>query len=208
MRKRWHAFCGAVALAAAAASHADSSWAQSWPAKPVRYVIPFDAGASPDIVGRTITDRLTRLWGQQVVVENRVGAAGTLGSAYVAKAPPDGYTLLINSNAHCVNPAIYAKLPYDTLKDFTEIAPLAIQPNGSILVGMERLATRNIPEITRLTPGGQLDASFGSGGIVGLPFGNTSSRVLAIQPDGRIVGVLEDIETHSRGVVFRLLADG
>jgi tripartite-type tricarboxylate transporter receptor subunit TctC len=64
-----------------------------------------------------------------VVPDNRAGAGGSIGSAAVAKAPPDGYTLLINSNAHCVNPAIYAKLPYDTLKDFTEIAPLAIQPN-------------------------------------------------------------------------------
>src|SRR5438105_3040876 len=104
MRRRWQAFCGAVA--AAAAIHPGGSWAQStssgppastgsaYPTKPVRYVIPFDAGSSPDIVGRTITERLSRLWGHQVVVENRVGAAGTLGAAYVAKSAPDGYTLL------------------------------------------------------------------------------------------------------------------
>jgi len=76
-----------------------------------------------------------------VVPENRAGAGGSIGSAAVAKAPPDGYTLLINSNAHCVNPAIYAKLPYDTLKDFTEIAPLAIQPNVFVVTADSKYKT-------------------------------------------------------------------
>src|SRR5689334_10192801 len=130
MRKRWHALYGAVALAAAAAIHAGSSSAQSWPAKPVRYVIPFDAGASPDIVGRTITDRLSRLWGQQVVVENRVGAAGTLGSAYVAKSAPDGYTLLqANIASNAISVSLYAKMPYDQLRDFAPITRIGMTPN-------------------------------------------------------------------------------
>jgi tripartite-type tricarboxylate transporter receptor subunit TctC len=128
MRRRWQALYGAVA--AAAAIHAGSSWAQIWPGKPIRYVIPFDAGSSPDIVGRTITERLSRLWGQQVVVENRVGAAGTLGSAYVAKSAPDGYTLLqanIASNAIAVS--LYAKMPYDQLRDFAPITRIGLTPN-------------------------------------------------------------------------------
>ena len=129
MRGRWQALCGAVA--AAAAIHAGGSWAQTLtPGKPVRYVIPFDAGSSPDIVGRTITERLSRLWGQQVVVDNRVGAAGTLGSAYVAKSPPDGYTLLqanIASNAIAVS--LYAKMPYDQLRDFAPITRIGLTPN-------------------------------------------------------------------------------
>src|SRR5690349_4124442 len=98
MRRRWQALCVAAALAVqAAGSSAQStstSSAQAYPTKPVRYVIPFDAGSSPDIVGRVVTERLSRIWGHQVVVENRVGAAGTLGAAYVAKSAPDGYTLL------------------------------------------------------------------------------------------------------------------
>src|SRR5687767_13254647 len=69
---------------------------QAFPTKPVRYVIPFPAGTSNDIVGRLLTDQLSRMWGQQVIVDNRVGASGTIGAAFVAKAPPDGYTLL-----HC-----------------------------------------------------------------------------------------------------------
>jgi tripartite-type tricarboxylate transporter receptor subunit TctC len=95
----------------------------------VRVIVSFTAGSSTDIVGRIVMQKVAEYWGQPAVVENRGGAGGSIGSAVVAQAAPDGYTLLINSNAHSVNPAIYAKLPYDTLKDFTEIAPLAIQPN-------------------------------------------------------------------------------
>jgi tripartite-type tricarboxylate transporter receptor subunit TctC len=116
-------------LAALLACGVPAAHAQSWPTKPVRVVISFTPGSSTDIVGRIVLQKLNELWGQPVVPENRAGAGGSIGSAAVAKAPPDGYTLLINSNAHCVNPAIYASLPYDTLKDFTDIAPLAIQPN-------------------------------------------------------------------------------
>src|SRR5215467_14029195 len=105
------------------------SQAQNYPTKPVHVIISFTPGSSTDIVGRIVMQKVAEIWGQPVIPENRPGAGGSIGSAAVAKAAPDGYTLLINSNAHSVNPAIYAKLPYDTLKDFTEIAPLAIQPN-------------------------------------------------------------------------------
>jgi len=115
-----------LAVLAALSLHAG---AQSYPTKPVHVIISFTPGSSTDIVGRIVIQKLTEMWGQPVVPENRAGAGGSIGSAAVAKAAPDGYTLLINSNAHSVNPAIYAKLPYDTLKDFTEITPLAIQPN-------------------------------------------------------------------------------
>ena len=116
-----------TALCAALAAFALQ--AQAWPDKPVRVIISFTPGSATDIVGRVLSAKLSEYWGQPVVAENRAGAGGSVGSAAVAKADPDGYTLLINSNAHCVNPAIYAKLPYDTTKDFVDIAPLAIQPN-------------------------------------------------------------------------------
>lgn len=116
-------------LAAAIAAFALNAAAQSYPTKPVHVIISFTPGSSTDIVGRILGQKLSEMWGHPVVPENRAGAGGSIGSAVVAKADPDGYTLLINSNAHTVNPAIYAKLPYDTLKDFTDIAPLAIQPN-------------------------------------------------------------------------------
>ena len=116
-------------LGAAAAAFALNAGAQSWPTKPVHVVISFTPGSATDIVGRVVSAKLAEYWGQPVVPENRAGAGGSIGSAVVAKAAPDGYTLLINSNAHCVNPAIYAKLPYKTTVDFVDIAPLAIQPN-------------------------------------------------------------------------------
>ena len=99
--------------------------AQTYPTKPVQVIISFTPASATDIVGRIVTAKLSEYWGQPVVNENRSGAGGSIGSAAVAKAAPDGYTLLINSNAHSVNPAIYAKLPYETTKDFTDIAPLS-----------------------------------------------------------------------------------
>jgi tripartite-type tricarboxylate transporter receptor subunit TctC len=106
------------------------SWAQTYPSKPVRWVIPFDAGTSPDVVGRVLTERLTRLWGQQVVVENRVGAAGVLGSAFVAKSPADGYTLLqANIAPNAISVSLHAKVPYDQLRDFAPITRIGMTPN-------------------------------------------------------------------------------
>jgi len=115
-----------VAVLALAASQA---MAQSYPTKPVRAIISFTPGSSTDIVGRLVMAKVSEYWGQPVVAENRPGAGGSIGSNVVATADPDGYTLLINSSAHSVNPGIYAKLPYDTLKSFVDVAPLTSQPN-------------------------------------------------------------------------------
>jgi tripartite-type tricarboxylate transporter receptor subunit TctC len=103
--------------------------AQSYPSKPVHVIISFTPGSSTDIVGRITMAKVSEYWGQPVVAENRPGAGGSIGSNAVAKAAPDGYTFLINSSAHAVNPAIYAKLPYDTKKDFIDVVPLTLQPN-------------------------------------------------------------------------------
>jgi tripartite-type tricarboxylate transporter receptor subunit TctC len=117
-----------VAFVLAAAS-LQAAAQQPYPNKAVRVIVSFTPGSSTDIVGRIVMQKVSEYWGQPAVVENRGGAGGSIGSAVVAAAAPDGYTLLINSNAHSVNPAIFAKLPYDTVKDFTDIVPLAIQPN-------------------------------------------------------------------------------
>jgi len=102
----------------------------SFPVKPVRYVIPFDPGSSPDIVGRLLTERLTRLWGQQVFVDNRVGAAGVLGSAIVAKAAPDGQTLLqCNIASSAIAVSLYLKMPYDAARDLVGVTRIGMTPN-------------------------------------------------------------------------------
>ena len=105
------------------------SFSQGYPNKPVRLVIAFTPGSSIDIVGRAVAAKLQEVWGQPVVPENRAGAGGSIGSKVVVDAAPDGYTLLANSSAHAANPCIYAKLPYDTLKDFTNLALLGSTPN-------------------------------------------------------------------------------
>jgi len=103
--------------------------AQPYPSKPVKIIVPFTAGSATDILARTIGQKLQETWGQPVVIENRPGAGGTIGAGVVAHAAPDGYTLLVHSAGYAVNPWIYTGLPYDTSKDFTEIAPLGGQPN-------------------------------------------------------------------------------
>jgi len=116
-------------IAATACLWAGASWAQNYPVKPVRYVVPFPAGTGNDIVGRLLTDRLTRLWGQQVIVDNRAGASGVIGAAFVAKAPPDGYTLLhCNIAPNAIAPSLLANVTYEQ-RDFAPITRIGMTPN-------------------------------------------------------------------------------
>ena len=109
-----------------AATDAD---AQTWPTKPLRAVVPFAAGSSTDIVPRIVFEQLSQQLGQTIVVENRTGAGGTIGAAFVAKADPDGYTLLASGSAHTIAPALYPKLSYHPARDFAAVVPLGISPN-------------------------------------------------------------------------------
>jgi len=104
--------------------------AQSYPSKPVRVVIPWPAGGSNDVVGRIVMQKVAEGTGQQFIVDNRGGAAGSIGADLVAKAPPDGYTIMVHSTSHVGNAHLYKKLPYDTLKDFAGVALLAAQPGA------------------------------------------------------------------------------
>src|SRR5215470_840406 len=115
------------------AAFAEQVSAQSYPNKPVQVVLAFTPGSAVDIVGRIVTAKLSEMWGQPVVNDNKSGAGGSIGTAAVARAAPDGYTLLVTSNAHTVNPAIFAHLPYDTLKDFVDIVPFTEQPNVMVV---------------------------------------------------------------------------
>lgn len=103
--------------------------AQAYPNRTIRLVVPFTAGSATDIIARAVGDAMSTSMGQPVVIDNRPGAGGSIGANMVAKAPADGYTLLVHSAGHAVNPAIYAKLPFDTVADFAGITPLATLPN-------------------------------------------------------------------------------
>src|SRR5678816_3077628 len=113
----------ALALPLAAPVHA-----QAWPTKPVKVIVPFSPGGSTDVVARMLGQRLSEMWGQTVVVENKTGAGGNLGTDQVAKASPDGYTLLMASGSITINPHIYAKMPFDTFKDLVPITNVASGP--------------------------------------------------------------------------------
>ncbi len=121
--------CTAAALAAACIALPSITLAQAWPAKPVRVVIPWPAGGSNDIVGRVVMQELSRTLSQQFVIDNRAGASGVVGADLVAKAPADGYTLMVHSTTHVGNAHLYGKkLTYDTMKDFTGVGMLSSQP--------------------------------------------------------------------------------
>jgi tripartite-type tricarboxylate transporter receptor subunit TctC len=112
---------------------AGGALAQNFPTKPVRLIISFTPGSSTDIIGRAVAAKLQEVWGQPVVVENRPGAGGTVGSEFVVRSDPDGYTLLANSSAHAANPGMYKELRYDTLRDFVNLALLGGGPNVLIV---------------------------------------------------------------------------
>jgi tripartite-type tricarboxylate transporter receptor subunit TctC len=103
--------------------------AQAWPSKQIRAVVPFTAGSTIDIVARIVFEPLSQQLGQSIIVENRGGAGGTIGAAMVARADPDGYTMLAHSSAHVATPAIYPNAPYDTARDFVAVAALGSSPN-------------------------------------------------------------------------------
>ncbi len=149
-------------LSFAAAAHAQ------WPAKPVRFVVPFPAGGSTDVVGRLIAEHLRQGLGQSFVIDNRAGAGGTTGSDAVAKAAPDGYTMLIGtSSTHAIASGLYgAKLPYDQVKDF---APVTLLGSATILLVVHpSVAAKSVPELIALAkakPGTLNFASSGNGGV-------------------------------------------
>jgi tripartite-type tricarboxylate transporter receptor subunit TctC len=142
-----------------------SALAQSWPDKPIRMVVGFAPGGFTDVLARLIGQKLSERLGQPVVVENKPGAAGTLGADMVAKAKPDGYTLLLaHSNSNSVAPSLYPKLPYDVVRDFTPIIPVANTP--LLLTVNAAVPAKDVKEFIALAkskPGGLRFASSGGG---------------------------------------------
>lgn len=152
-------------LAASAAAQAQTTDAtRSWPDKPLRVVVPFTAGSATDAVARIVTERLGAQLGYTIVVENRPGAGGTIGVGVAAKANPDGYTLLVHSSSHTVTPSTYPNTPYDTLRDFSGITPLANLPNVLVIAPSKGL--RSVKELiasAKAKPGSLTYASAGAG---------------------------------------------
>jgi len=118
-----------VAVALGASLGMSCAMAQAYPNKPIKFVVPFSAGSATDIVARTVAEAMGKTLGQTILIDNRLGAGGTIAAAQVAKSDPDGYTILVHSSGHALNPSIYPNLGYDTLKDLTGVTALAAIPN-------------------------------------------------------------------------------
>jgi tripartite-type tricarboxylate transporter receptor subunit TctC len=145
----------------------DPARAQLYPAKPIRMIVPFPAGGATDIVARLVGQKLAEAMGHQVIVDNRGGAGGTIGSDVAAKAPADGYNILVGtSSTHAIAPSLYAKLPYDPVRDFTPVTLLA---TATILLAVHpSVPARNVKELIALAkrePNAFSYASSGNGGI-------------------------------------------
>src|SRR6266498_2276346 len=139
-----------------------SAFGQGYPNKPVHVVVPFTAGSATDILARTYGQKLSEMWSQPVVVDNRPGAGGTIGAAVVAKSAPDGYTLLVHSAAQAYNPSIYPSLPYDKVKDFIDVVPLGGQPN--VLVVAPSSGIKTVAELIAQAKQKPGQLNFGSAG--------------------------------------------
>lgn len=148
--------CFAVATALATfALHAGPAPAQTYPSKPIRIVVPFVAGGAVDTLARMLGAKLSDTLGQPVVIENRPGAGGNIAADAVAKSPPDGYTILQNTNGQAISPAIYRSLPFDVVKDFIPVTQLVA--SQLVLVASPKLSATSVPELVALAkakPGG------------------------------------------------------
>ena len=135
--------CARIVLAATVLSLAlcGAAYPQSYPDRPIRVIIPFTAGSATDLLARRIAVKMSENWGQQVVIDNRGGGGGTMASNIVAKAAPDGYTLLTHSIAFAMNAALYSKLPYDPIKDFAPASQIAV--STSVLLVIAPRSARN-----------------------------------------------------------------
>lgn len=161
-------FVTIIATGLALALQADPVAAQGFPAKPVRMVIGFAAGGTTDLVGRLVAQRLGEFWGQTVVVENRTGASGMIAAEAVAKAPADGYTLLVTPQTSlAVAPALYGKAPYDATRDFTPITLMGSTP--TIMVVNPAFPAKTFAEFAELAKKSGVPLAYGSGGIGSSP---------------------------------------
>ena len=155
---RWRKKLLTLALMAVAGN----ALAQSYPAKPIRMIVPYAPGGGVDIIARATAQELSKRVGQQVIVDNRTGAGGNVGSDLVAKSAPDGYTLLMASPANTINSSLYAKMPYDPLRDLVAVALIAQVP--AVLLANRSLPVANVRQLVTLAKSKPGALTFGSGG--------------------------------------------
>lgn len=162
-RRTWTAGSIAAALLLTGLPLGGSTFAQNFPAKPIRMLIGFSAGSTTDVLARTVGQKMVEAWGQQVVVDNRASTGGIVASTTVATATPDGYTLLMVSAGHAATAAMFTKLPYDTLRDFAGVSRVANVP--SILIVSPALGVKSVKELVALAKAKPGQFNFSSPGV-------------------------------------------
>jgi tripartite-type tricarboxylate transporter receptor subunit TctC len=163
MRFIAHSARTAAVLAAAMAAPCAHAQPQKFPSKPIRMIVPFSAGSQTDILARLIGQKMNENWGQQIVVDNRPSAGGTIAAGIVATAPADGHTLMLHSVGHAINASLYTKLPFDTLRDFAGVSQVASVPN--VLVVAPSLGVKSVKDLIALAKQKPGAINFGSAGI-------------------------------------------
>lgn len=161
--KRFGSSVGAGAVSLAAGLGSVAGWCDDYPNKPVRMVVPFGVGGAADVVPRIVAPKLVETWGQQLVVDNRPGAAGIIGSGLAAKSPANGYTLLLAAVAHTINPSLYKEIPYDIVKDFAPVTLIASTP--SVLLLSPSVSADSVKEFVAMAKAKPSKFNFGSPGI-------------------------------------------
>jgi tripartite-type tricarboxylate transporter receptor subunit TctC len=202
--------CDLVAGAVLAAGACGTAAQQTYPSRAVRLIVPLSPGGTTDIMARTMAQQLAGSLGQQVIVENRAGAGGTVGSDYVAKSAPDGYTLLIiSADTYTTNAVLYTRLPFDARKDLKPLSVLAASP--SILTVHPSLPVKTVKELITLSKARPNDLNYGSGGTSGqlrmelLKF-NTGMHITNIPYKGSGPALIDQIAGHVHVGFFNLVA--
>jgi tripartite-type tricarboxylate transporter receptor subunit TctC len=170
----------AACLSALLLAAAPFASAQGYPNKPIRIIVPYVAGGGVDVVGRSIAQELTKRLGQPVIVENKAGAGSNLGSDFVAKSPPDGYTLLLASPANAINMSLYRSMPYNTQRDLVAVGNVGAVP--SVLIATPALPVKSVAELVALAKAKPGTLNYGSGG-------NGTSEHLAAEMFAAMAGV-------------------
>jgi tripartite-type tricarboxylate transporter receptor subunit TctC len=192
----------ALTLALAIAAPIGASAQSAYPNKPIRVIVPFAAGSTTDIIARAISDKMGQSMGQTLVVENKGGASGTIGQAQVATAAPDGYTVMIHSSSHTVSPHTFAKLPFDTLADFTPVTPISSTPNVLVISPSKNIKSlKDLLGAARAKPGSMNFASAGQGSATHL---NAEKFKLAAKIDAQNIPFKGSAEAVTEVVAGRV----
>ncbi len=194
-------------LAAACMLAASAASAQNYPNKPIRFIVPFAAGGTSDILARAIGPRITEVWNQPVLVENRTGANGNVGADYVAKSAPDGYTMLLSDvGALAISPSVYASMPYDPVKDFSPIVMVSYSPH--VLAVHPSVPVSNVQELiayAKANPGKMNFANSGTGGaphLAGVDFAARTGIQWAYIPYKGGSAAVVDVIAGNSNVLF------